>query len=134
MLFRSGELFCWGKNTYGKVGDGTEEYRKDPVKIGTFSDWETVSTGEYHTCGIRLGKLYCWGYNSNGQLGDGTTENSSIPVLTSDESPWKTVTTGHTFSCGILKGKLYCWGNNNEGLGTGENWEELPVEISEPFE
>ncbi len=30
-----GELYCWGKNDYGQIGDGTQEEREVPVKIAS---------------------------------------------------------------------------------------------------
>ena len=68
-----GSLWCWGDNTFGQVGDGTSGTSylyHQPVRVGTDTDWSTVATGYYHTCGIHTdGSLWCWGENSQGQLG-----------------------------------------------------------------
>ena len=68
-----GELYCWGNNDIGQVGDGTQTDRLVPTRVGTANDWTDIAAGEDHNCGIRNGgDLYCWGANSMGQLGNGT--------------------------------------------------------------
>lgn len=73
------ELYCWGLNSAGQLGDGTVTQRNSPVLIG--SDYADVFVGYSHTCGIKAsGDLYCWGLNANSQLGDGSTSNSTSPL------------------------------------------------------
>jgi len=67
---RAGRIYCWGRNEYGQLGDGTGLYTDVPVEImGAYSDWQDVSMGEYHVCGRRQGRMYCWGNPYSGQLG-----------------------------------------------------------------
>ena len=45
----SGEIDCWGENTWGQADPPDGEYR-------------SVSAGGYHTCAVReLGEIDCWG-------------------------------------------------------------------------
>lgn len=114
-------LYCWGSNYYGQLGDGTFEDSNEPVKIGTDS-WLHISAGNSYSCGIKSSGngLYCWGKNQYGQLGDGTRENKNFPVKIG-EIKWLKVSVGSTHSCGIDKNKhLYCWGRNDNGqIGDG---------------
>ncbi len=82
---------CWGDNSRGPLGDGTQVDRQFPVLVqdpqgGTFTDFYQIESGRYFTCalGSRHGKealtVWCWGYNAEGELGDGTTNDSSLPV------------------------------------------------------
>src|SRR5215475_9482388 len=40
-----GTLWCWGENTDGEVGDGTQVPRAAPTQIGTAAIWRQVTTG-----------------------------------------------------------------------------------------
>jgi hypothetical protein len=78
-----GTLWCWGDNWYGQLGIGTwvELDKNTPTRVGTGTNWVTVSAGWAHTCGIKTdGTLWCWGDNLVGQLGDGTNTNKNTPV------------------------------------------------------
>jgi alpha-tubulin suppressor-like RCC1 family protein len=98
----SGNLYCWGNNTYGVVGDNTSgDSKLTPVRVlrGEASQVETdndgtyianvaqVSSGNYglffssstHTCAVtNSGNLYCWGENNGGRTGIGVTTGSSL--------------------------------------------------------
>ena len=75
--FRNNQLFCWGRNNYGQLGDGTNTRKNIPTLIGNNSDWTDISLGGSHTCGIRnKGELFCWGRNNSGNLGDETNDIS----------------------------------------------------------
>ena len=122
-LTNDGELFCWGHNNYGQLGDGangidqydTSTDQINPIRIGNNSDWTHISLGEHHSCGIRNGgELFCWGYNDEGEIGDGTTSNRNVPTRVGTESDWTYIVLGHYYhSCGIRNGgELFCWGQN----------------------
>jgi len=89
------------------------------VQIGRANDWQSVSAGGGHSCGVRRGSLYCWGRNDDGQLGNGMREASSSPLRVGRETHWRHVSAGRAHTCGILEGELYCW-------GAGSGFLELP--------
>jgi alpha-tubulin suppressor-like RCC1 family protein len=73
--------YCWGWNTSGQLGDGTNVSRSTPVAVVGALQFTDVGTGAAHSCGVTTGSLaYCWGTNSKGELGDGTTTDSPTPV------------------------------------------------------
>ena len=128
----SGRIFCWGANDTGQLGDGTTTTRLSPVEVlgagagGSESDWDAVSAGHDHTCGLRAGRIWCWGANDGGQLGDATEVSHPQPVqVLGDDGgdawdDWDAVVAGDRFSCGRRDGRLYCWGLNQlGGLGAG---------------
>ena len=78
--------YCWGRDYYGELGNGTTTGitggYPSPVLVGSGTHTFTaVSAGFHHSCAVGPGDLaYCWGDNTYGQLGNGTTANSSLPV------------------------------------------------------
>ena len=124
-----GDLYTWGWNVYGQLGDGTTDNKHTPVKI--MSDVASVSLGKFHSAAITTdGDLYTWGNNGEGQLGDGTTDKKYTPVkIMSDVA---SVSLGDYHSAAITTdGDLYTWGLNVYGqLGDGTTDKKYtPVKI-----
>ena len=113
-----GSLWAFGTNGQGRLGDGTTDYRKTPVKV--MDDVVSVSAGDYHTAAIKSdGSLWTWGSNSCGQLGDGTTEIHTTPVKVMDDVI--AVSAGDNFTAAVKSDNtLWTWGWNMSGeLGDG---------------
>jgi len=66
--------YCWGRNTWGTLGDGTTTHRAQPTAVAGGLQFRMLSTTlGNHSCGVTTDdRGYCWGLNDNGQLGDGT--------------------------------------------------------------
>ncbi len=80
VVFRGGAK-CWGKNTYGQLGNNGLTGQTTPDDVYNDLLMTFLSGGANHTCAIKGNYVYCWGYNSSGQLGIGTTANSKVPVM-----------------------------------------------------
>jgi len=130
----SGELYCWGFNREGQLGNGVmadhpggDVLKPEPVgteAAGTrWSDWTDISLYQGHTCGIRNGgELYCWGDNQLGKLGIGSTSPAKAvqPTRVGSASDWSAVSAGHYHSCGLRGVSAWCWGFNiSGGIGDG---------------
>ena len=117
----TGDLYCWGQNTNGKLGDGNVSGTDTPVAVQGDLTFATVDAADEHTCGVTSdGAAYCWGNNQLGSLGDGTTTGRNTPTLVQGGHTFAMVSVGgHT--CGATPGgNAYCWGNNFWGnLGNG---------------
>jgi alpha-tubulin suppressor-like RCC1 family protein/lysophospholipase L1-like esterase len=130
-LTRDGQVLCWGHNSFGELGDGTQTNRTTPVKVSGLSGVTQVAAGQEHTCArLANGQVSCWGLNEFGELGDGTTTNRQLPVTVSDLIGVVRIAAGggagpesrgfgHT--CAVLaSGQLRCWGFGGLGqLGDG---------------
>ena len=80
-LFDSGELACWGDNSFGQLGDGTQISHSSPEIITLGTNATSLSVGHRHTCAILDdASLKCWGANEFGQVGDGSTTDLSTPA------------------------------------------------------
>lgn len=120
-LTNDNDLYMWGGNWDGELGNGTNDYNLKPHKI--LSDVKTFSLGGTHSAAVTLdGDLYVWGDNGFCQLGDGTNENRYIPTKIMENV--ETVSLG-IYHSGAIKtnGDLYLWGYNNHGqVGNGEEY------------
>jgi len=144
----NGQLYAWGYNYYGQLGNNdsgnytsgvekdTAKYEAYRVRIGTATNWKTVSAGQYHTVAIQTdGTLWAWGCNEFGQVGNGTTTNRTSPVKIGTDTNWKSVSAGNDHTVAIkTDGTLWAWGRNDSGqLGNGESgdgkFKSAPIKI-----
>jgi alpha-tubulin suppressor-like RCC1 family protein len=146
-LTSSGAVLCWGWNSDGQLGIGTDEGPEScsnlsanacstsPIAVsGLGSGVTTIRAGHRHTCALTTaGGVKCWGDNYSDQLGLGpgvdpelcgpadsgcSTTPVTVSGLTSGASG---VAAGWDHTCALTTaGGVKCWGNNNGGgLGTG---------------
>ena len=136
LLIEAGNLFAWGLNNAGQLGDGTTTQRLSPKQI-TSNIWLYISPGPAYSAGItNNGNLYTWGDNSTGQLGDGTTTQRNNPTQIGSNTWIQVATGGASFSDGYTlairsDGLLFAWGDNSYGqLGDGTTTQRLtPTQI-----
>jgi Regulator of chromosome condensation (RCC1) repeat len=74
-------LYTWGLNNYGQLGDGTLYTRFSPTLIGS-RQWASVSCGDYFMVAVELGTndVYTWGYGAGNRLGNGSSSNVLVPT------------------------------------------------------
>jgi alpha-tubulin suppressor-like RCC1 family protein len=141
----SQQLYCWGDNYSGQLGDGTKNDSSVPLQI--LRPALAVSVTDNVTCAIGVARpdetrsLLCWGYNYYGQLGNGSNVDSANPVVVLDPTGMSSlknivaVSVGEFSACAIdSDGHAYCWGFNGYGqLGDGiRNNSTLPVAVKSP--
>jgi hypothetical protein len=118
----AGEVFCWGSNILGSLGDGSQSDRLRPVKVaGLPGPARSVALGAGHTCAIlEDGRAFCWGANAYGQMGNGRfsrdTELNAAPQPVGNIDEIAGLTAGDQHTCAFAeKGPVYCWGSNSGG-------------------
>ena len=124
-----GDVWCWGLNLYGEVGDGTTKPRYSPVRVqGLPPGASAVSVGAEYVCAVAAGHVYCWGWGAGGQLGNGLTTNSTIPAVATGITNAIYVSAAYTHTCAITSDMAaYCWGHNGSGqLGDG-TFDDHPI-------
>ena len=133
-LSQNGNVWTWGYNYYGRLGDGSGETRAMPGKVVTALNYETfdlegivdIGAGITHSLAIAAdGSIYAWGDNMYGELGDGTKAQKSTAVKVvnedgSDFSGANGISAGNEHSVLFTNmGEIYTWGHNDQGqLGT----------------
>lgn len=136
----SNEVYCWGSNERGQLGNGTTTASRKPVKVnssGTLAGKSLtgIVASEKTACVIASGDAYCWGDSRYGQLGIGigvsSVSNTSSAYYRT--TPRKVSTIGASVSSSltvtkisttanarhvcavVLAGDAYCWGGNDNG-------------------
>ena len=114
-LMYNGDVYCWGENTNGQLGDGTTTNSTIPVKIQMTAATQ-LSSGSLstHTCAVNSSGMYCWGYNGWGSVGDGTTAVRTVPTKSFMTSPTG-IAVGNSVTCAMNTSGMYCWGYNAYG-------------------
>jgi alpha-tubulin suppressor-like RCC1 family protein len=134
--FANGRAYCWGLNTDGQLGDGTQTSRYQPDNVDNLSGIVRISAGRATTCAAtEAGELHCWGGNQEGQLGIGDEARSFVlPQRVADWTDVVDVASYTDHSCTRhMDGSVHCWGVNGHGkIGNGTpstSAERTPVEI-----
>ena len=82
-LLTNGDLYAWGADGQGQLGDGNTASQSSPELITPPSGviYRTLATSGGTSYGISwTGDVYAWGGGEEGQIGNGTTESSFAPV------------------------------------------------------
>jgi hypothetical protein len=83
-LTNSGEVYAWGLNEYGQVGNKSYSNQLIPQKVNGFNDEKVVmiSCGSHHSMALtESGHVFSWGLNTCGQLGLDSNENTFQPSI-----------------------------------------------------
>lgn len=70
-LTKAGQVWCWGNNRYGQIGNGDRtDSEVPPTRVPRIGAAEQISVGSNHSCARLLdGTTWCWGSSEFGQVG-----------------------------------------------------------------
>lgn len=142
-LTADGQVFSWGENYGGRLGDGTEVSRSYPGRVMEASGVSVsgvvdIAAGYYHSLLIMSdGTIKSFGLNTDGQLGDGSLVNRLYPIAVSNSASVEVsnviaVSGGGNFSIAMKQdGTLFGFGDDlfaqicapSSPLG---NWFQVP--------
>ena len=117
----TGDVYCWGRNDWYALGDGTTTTRSAPMLVAGLADVTHVSAGTAHTC-VRQssGSIRCWGSNGDAELGTGSTTTETGIVQVVGVSGAVDVYASGNRTCARSLVGLQCWGRNSSGqIGNG---------------
>jgi len=134
-VLHTGEVYCWGWNADGDLGNGTNTPSAVPVLVRGISTATGITVGHAHACALLSGgTVNCWGNNLGGELGDGTNTGpdedgygSYTPVTVLGITTATEVSAGYEHTCALLSdGRVTCWGVDSNGqLGDGSYGPEI---------
>ena len=130
-ILASGNLYSWGYNAYGQLGNGesgTGGNTKDqytPQSVHNTTNIVALASGYRHNLALdSQGNVWAWGDNSLGQLGAdpasttvGSMHFRSEPATISGFTmPVVAIATGFNHNLAIdTAGNVWAWGQNNDG-------------------
>jgi alpha-tubulin suppressor-like RCC1 family protein len=113
-LDSDGTVACWGSNSYGQLGNGTQTDTRGPTTLVDIDHVTAIASGYDTVCAVTAGgTVSCWGDNRSGQLGGGSTGMlSATPVGVPGLTGAVDVALGLAFGCALLAdGSVKCWGS-----------------------
>src|SRR3989339_149426 len=133
-------VWAWGNNTYGQLGNGTNNDSNTPAQVSGISDIVAIAGGFWHTVALESdGTVWTWGNNTYGQLGDGTNTDRNTPVQVNELSDINVnvdivipIAGGHWHTVALKSdGTAWALGNNFYGqLGNGSYIDSnTPVQV-----
>ena len=142
-LHTAGEVWAWGNNSDGQLGDLSTTQRNKAVKVQQAGATDlvnvvTIAAAPFHNLVIKSdGSLLAWGRNTNGQLGSGDLINrmyaSRVRATETEYFSGVTAVAGGWRHSLALKtdGTVWAWGGNKYGqLGNGTYEDSLyPVQV-----
>jgi alpha-tubulin suppressor-like RCC1 family protein len=139
-LKSDGNVWAWGDNYRGQLGDDTTDDSTTPLPVLNLSGIVTIAAGGSHTVALKSdGSVWAWGLNSYGQLGDNSTLDKHTPVQVKGMSGngWlsdvATVAGGINYIVALKSdGSVWAWGYNYSGqLGDDSTIDRhTPVPVS----
>ncbi|XP_065082582.1 probable E3 ubiquitin-protein ligase HERC2 [Ochlerotatus camptorhynchus] len=128
VITTTGELFTWGKGTYGRLGHGNSDDKFVPTQVQALKSYKVVDvalgSGDAHSmCVTDSGLLFAWGDGDFGKLGNSSCNGSPIPVQIDTVANVARIYSGSQFSVALsFDGTLYSWGKGHGGrLGHGNS-------------
>ena len=129
-LLNDDSVSCWGSNSHGQLGDGTDINRNTPTQTLPLGQGAVaISAGSEHTCALLYdGSVSCWGLQLYGRLGNGAGLSGNLDNdWASVKTPTQTsplgqsavaISAGNVHTCAILDdGSVSCWGSYYYGQG-----------------
>lgn len=109
----TGELFAWGKNGYGQLGDCTVLPKTEPTKVMNLVR-QVVAGVDFSLAVLDSSTVMAFGCCSGGRLGTGGTTHLQAPTPVLEGV--KSVVAGHCHCFALLEsGECLGWGVNQHG-------------------
>lgn len=135
VLTNEGNLWGWGRNGYGQLGNGATTDSSPPVQTSNLTGVSDFAAGQYHSIALKSdGTVWAWGSNIHGVGGEGSSDITSTPEQVSGLSDVSGIGAGDTHSLAVKNdGSVWTWGDNTYGqLGDGTTTTRpTPVQVHE---
>lgn len=136
-LLDNGSVWTWGYNDGGRLGDGTNKNRYNPVQVD-ISDVKAIAVSNTFMLALKNdGTVWGWGVDLGGSLGKGYLTKIWTPMQINGIDNVVKIATGASGQCFAIKndGTVWAWGTNEFGeLGLGNTTDErasiMPTQVN----
>lgn len=135
-LTENGEVYAWGRNSHGQVGDGTTTKRMTPVKLGLQNIVQIVGGGKFSLALDADGQLWGWGDNEYHTIS--TNYKQYIPTPTKIDTGDIDIALIEACGASVVlldkQGTLWTWGHNDmQQLGYDTKGRTVSVPTAVPL-
>jgi len=137
VLTKDGELYTWGNNDFGQLGNPSKRAFDQPAKVSALGGVKIVdfACGENFVAALsENSEVYTWGSGIDGQLGHGDRSDLKTPKLLEFEKKIKSISCGNGHTAFIsADNQLYMFGRGREGqLGRADTLESSVTYRTKP--
>ena len=134
VVLRNGEVWSWGSNEDGVLGDGTKIDRSptSPVRVLNVGKSNQVVTGDGHALILGWdGTVWSCGANQYGQLGLGNRISPRLPQKINAFSSIISIAANGESSMALdSDGSVWVWGFGAAEAATGKSYQVLPRKMN----
>ena len=110
----SGQLYAWGNNGSGQLGNNTIISVSSPIQIGALTNWSKATANGFSFALKTDGTMWSWGAGGQGMTGHGDAIDRSSPKQIGSLSTWAKISAGNPNGFAIkTNGTLWSWGGNS---------------------
>ena len=114
-LTEKGEVYAWGRNSQGQVGNGSTRKTQYPTKLTLSNIVQIAAGGKFSLALDADGVLWGWGHNEYHTISPNTTQDQLLPVRIDTGD----IDIAYIDACGAsavlldTAGTLWTWGHND---------------------
>ncbi|HNN30158.1 MAG TPA: hypothetical protein PKL36_14035, partial [Agitococcus sp.] len=135
---RSNDVYCWGSNNKGQLGNNSQTDSSVPVAVSLTGTVADLALGQEHSCAVLTdNRTFCWGSRQVGQTTQAVSATvvDKTPVQISSFTGKRRLSAGDFHSCTIegidASLAVKCWGDNQLGqLGDGSTTKQSATPVS----
>jgi alpha-tubulin suppressor-like RCC1 family protein len=119
-----GQVWAWGANDFGQLGDGSLRQQSRPVLVVGLRDISVLAGGVWHSLAADVrGQVWAWGRNGSGQLGDDSSADRLVPEPVPGLTDVMALAGGLSHSLALARdGTVLTWGGGDYGQLGDASW------------
>ena len=111
-----GDVWCWGRNGFGQLGDGTVHSRGTPRRVEGVRARQIGTSGERSCAVLEDGHVACWGLRvAAGTAASPRELEARRPEVVAGIDEVAEISVNAGAACALRGGEVWCWGDTGDG-------------------